>query len=211
MLGLLSLPEVFGYGECDSFTPVEIPLHAAAGSSTTVGEIRVDRYWTFHEGGGCEGLQVGVYMSGVPEPQELPVREYSYGAPAAIVTGRDGSWFRVRLANGVAWIRPSDSAEYHPLEQLLEAGLTYFTDEWDGDLFVAPGGAREAERDAPLPVSGVRVTGFRRQRGRLWASVEVLTHSPCDTLDEPRVVRRGWLPVHSSTGESVIWFFSRGC
>lgn len=211
VLGLLALPEVFGYGECDSFTPAEIPLHAAAGSNRTVGTIRVARYWTFHEGGGCEGLQVGVYMDGRDEAEELPVREYTYGAPAAIVTGREGRWFRVRLASGAAWIRPSDSADYHPLEELLEDALTYFTEEWDGELFAAPAGARQAERDAPLPTGGVRVTGFRRQGGRLWASVEVLSHSPCDAPDEPRIIRRGWLPLHSGTGESVIWFFSRGC
>ena len=64
VIGLLSLPEVFGDFPCDEFAPEEITLYRAPDSNETVGWIRVETYWTFHAIGGCEGLRVSVYRPG---------------------------------------------------------------------------------------------------------------------------------------------------
>jgi hypothetical protein len=45
VIGLLSLPEVFGTGACDRFVPDEIPLHTAP-DGPIVGFIRIDTPWT---------------------------------------------------------------------------------------------------------------------------------------------------------------------
>jgi hypothetical protein len=59
--------------------------------------------------------------------------------------------------------------------------------------------------------SGVRVAGFRRVDDTLWVDVEVLSHSPCRSGDQPTVTARGWIAAHDSSGAPTIWFSSRGC
>jgi hypothetical protein len=210
LLGLLALPEVFGAGACDKFTPAEIPLYAAPDSGTIVGSIRVDQYWTFHDVGGCEGLTVNVHRSDGRGVRELPVEEHAYEDPGAVVLEQRGRWFKVRLADGAAWLHASPRAEYLSLERLLEDGLTYLTDHWDGRLAKAPD-TPSLEVPGPKAERAVRVIGFQDHRGQLWVDVAVLSHSPCTSSEEPRVDARGWLPAHAVSGEPTIWFYSRGC
>lgn len=212
ILGLLALPELFGASVCDRFTPQELTLHAAPNPKDTTGSVRVDDYWTFSDAMSCEGrLSVNVHLADGSDSTELPTREFDYERPGAIVIGHQDTWFRIRLADGSAWLRASDHAEFHPLEKLLEEGLTYFTEEWDGHLYAAPGGARQVTSRAPVSASGLRVTGSRWLNGRLWLQVSVLSHAECDSPTEPRVVRQGWVPAHARSGEPAVWFYSRGC
>src|SRR5687767_14007031 len=96
VIGLLSMPESFGSGPCDKFTPAQIPLYSSPDSRQVVGTIRVDQYWTFHSVGGCEGLKVSVHQAKSGQVSELPTREYEYEAPAAIVLQRRAPWFKER-------------------------------------------------------------------------------------------------------------------
>jgi hypothetical protein len=210
LVGLLTLPEVFGAGACDKFTPAEIPLYAAPDSGTLVGSIRVDQYWTFHDVGGCEGLTVNVHRSDRRGVRELPVKEHAYEDPGAVVLEQRGRWFKVRLADGAAWLHASPRAEYLSLERLLEDGLTYLTDHWDGRLAKAPDTA-SVEIAGPRAERSVRVIGFQEHRGQRWVEVAVLSDSPCTSNEKPRVAARGWLPAHALSGEPTIWFYSRGC
>jgi hypothetical protein len=211
VIGLLSLPEVFGTGPCERFTPREIALHAAPGSRK-VGAIRVDTPWTFAANGGCEGLLVRVHMTTPDVAHDLPTREYAYEAPGAIVLQRRERWFKVRLSGGAAWLRASDQAEYFPLERLLIKSLTYVTEAFEGRLAPSPGAApADEDRAAVAPGTSVQVTELRQVGDRLWVHVEVLSHSPCESPENPSVVQREWLPAHASTGEPTVWFYSRGC
>jgi hypothetical protein len=210
--GLLALPEVFGAGACDRFTPEIITLYAAPDSRQVVGSIRVDTYWTFHERGGCEGLVVNVHRAGAGRVGEFPTREYEYEAPAAIVLEQRGRWFRVRLPDGAAWLRASQRDEFLPLERLLPDRLTYLTSAWDGRLAALPGAVMTpVERSRPGADVHVRLVELRRVGDDLWVHVEVLSHSGCESAEEPGVTARGWLPAHAPSGEPTIWFFSRGC
>ncbi|HXV64986.1 MAG TPA: hypothetical protein VEK15_30100 [Vicinamibacteria bacterium] len=217
VIGLLSLPEVFGDFPCDEFTPEEITLYRAPDSNETVGWIRVETYWTFHAIGGCEGLKVSVYRPGTGGVAELPTKEYDYEAPAAIVLQEHGRWFQLLVDNGAAWIRASERDEFFPLERLLEDRLTYLTSAWDGRLAPSPGAeTREAEREPHADESNgaepnVRVLGFRRVGEELWVDVEVMSHSFCEGAEEPKVTASGWIPAHAASGELTIWFYSRGC
>ena len=212
ILGLLALPELFGASVCDRFTPQELTLHRAPNAKDTAGTVRVDDYWTFSDEMSCEGrLSVNVHLADGSDSTELPTREFDYERPGAIVLERQNTWFRIRLAEGSAWLQAPELAEFHPLEKLLEDGLTYFTEEWDGHLYDSPGGARQQTARAPVSASGLEVTGSRWLNGRLGREVSVLSHSQCDSPTEPRVVRQGWVPAHSRSGEPAVWFFSRGC
>src|SRR4030095_11841587 len=72
VVGLLALPEVFGNGPCDRFTPLDVPLYSSPESARIVGVIRVDEGWTASSNGGCEGLRVGVHMKGTPASPPVP-------------------------------------------------------------------------------------------------------------------------------------------
>ena len=204
-MGLLTLPEVFGDGPCHQFSPEEVPLFAEMGSEQSIGVIRVDRHWTFPESGGCEGLAVKVHRGA--RVSALPTEESDYEAPAAIVLEERKKWFKVRLADGAAWVRASEKNIYYSLEALLLSGLTYITE--GGQLFSRPGGADAvAMAESGDPVRVAEVVGMD---DRLWLHVQVLSHSPCESADEPRVLSQGWMPAHGLSGRPTAWFRSRGC
>ena len=119
VLGLLTLPEVFGNGACDRFSPQEVALRTSPGGAP-VGVIRVARNWYHAPIGGCEGLEVAVRLRNGAREQPLPAEEYEYEAPAAIVLERRSRWFRLRLETGSAWVLASSRDVFHPLEQLYE-------------------------------------------------------------------------------------------
>ena len=211
VIGLLALPEVFGTGACDKFTPEPLRLFATPDATTPVGVIRVNEYWTFHDDGGCAGLTIGVRRPGEQEVRPLPSEEYGYEEPGAVVLARRGSWFKLRLADGAAWLRASAKAEFYPLERLYVDHLTYLTGEWSGRLASAAGGVSRAARTPAAAEPEVRVLRSQRVGGQLWFYVEVLSHSGCGSSDEPSVTEQGWVPAHSESGERSIWFHSRGC
>ena len=210
VVGLLALPQVFGNGPCDRFTPQDVPLYDAPDSARIVGVIRVDEGWTVSSNGGCEGLRVGVHMTGSAASVPLPAKEYGYEEPGAVVLARRDGWFLIRLATGSAWVRSSSRDTFHPLERLLLDGLTYLTEAWDGRLAPSAGGAgRPAGVGAKNSQPTVRVIRSRQLRGEFWFELEVIS-SPCEDPDV-KALDRGWVPGNSMCGEPVIWFYSRGC
>lgn len=208
IVGLLSLPEVFGDGPCEKFTPEAITLYATPESRRVVGSIRVDRNWKLPE---CEGLTVNVHRSGIQPIREFPTREYAYEAQAAIVLQQRGRWFKVRLGDGAAWLRASGRDEYFPLERLITDGLTYLTPASDGRLRSSAGATPTADGERVASGRPVRVRGFRRLEDQLWVHVDVLSHSICESAAAPTVTAQGWMPAHAASGEPMIWFYSRGC
>ena len=212
VLGLLTLPEVFGNGACDRFSPREVRLHAMPGGAA-VGLVHVVRNWTFQGNGGCEGLEVAVRMQGAAEERPLPTQEYEYEAPAAIVLEQRGRWFRLRLATGSAWALASDQDVFRSLEKLYQNALTYLTPDWSRQVSAAPGARGRAARiPAGMAEPSVQVISSQRSGGQLWFQIEVMSHSGCeDIIKEPKAIDRGWVPAHSPSGQPSIWFFSRGC
>jgi hypothetical protein len=212
VLGLLALPAVFGNGACDRFSPEDVTLYATPNLDEPVGAVHVVENWTFHDDGGCAGLVVTVRLSASTGVHPLPTREYAYEEPGALVVDRRGSWFKVRLAEGAAWVQASARDKFYPLEDLLENGLTYLTGDWDGQLRGRPGAAaRSARTPSGTGEPSVKVLKSLRVDGELWFDVQVMSHSPCDAAAEPNVVDRGWVPAHAPSGEPSIWFYSRGC
>jgi hypothetical protein len=70
---------------------------------------------------------------------------------------------------------------------------------------------RLADRAWGPEVRAARAVEFRQVGDRLWIEVEVLSHSICESTEEPTVTARGWIPAHAESGAANIWFFSRGC
>jgi hypothetical protein len=206
VIGLLKLPEVFGDEPGEPFLASEVKLFATAGSRRAIGSIRADKYWRMDGGVRYEYTRATVHLAA--GTNALPTREHDYEAAAAIVLEQRGRWFRVRLSSGTAWLPASARAEFLPLERLLESELAYVTEESDGRLAMFPGEGGEIRVEKNTTV---RVLKSRWCGGRHWVYVEALSHPFCESSDKPRVLARGWMPAHGSSGEPSIWFPSRGC
>ena len=210
VIGLLSLPDVFGAGPCERFVSRAVALYAAPDPQRQIGSIQVDRHWTFPQAGGCEGLEVGVHLTNPLRHSTLPTEEYDYEAPGAVVLETRGEWFKVRLRDGTAWLRASGKSEFFPLQRLLANYPTHLTEAFDGRLAASPGGALSTRSDS-LAGRSVNVGESREVGGRLWIQIEVVSWSLCESEEKPIVLARGWLPAHAPSGKASVWFSSRGC
>jgi hypothetical protein len=209
IIGLVSIPEVFGAGPCAAFEPQEVALHAAPADGKAIAFIRVDRNWSFAPHGGCEGLKVSVHRGATRE--DLPTREFDYEAPGAIALERRDGWIKIQLHNGVAWFKPSQVDRFMPLSDLYDefVGVTAINKTFTARLVSTPGLLSGPILPRVAPEQPVRVAEVRDE----WVKVEVLNNSVCTAADHgpPEVIATGWLPLHDANGEPSIWFSSRGC
>jgi hypothetical protein len=208
VIGLLTLPEVFGSEVCSPFKPESVALHVEP-NGRRLGSIEVDQYWSFAPHGGCEGLEVRVHTGSARS--ELPTREHGYEEPAAIVLAQQGRWLKIRLADGAAWVNPTPRDQFKPLAALFDQAQTSITEHFSGRLRTTPGGSMIGDRFTQNQT--VKVLEVREAGGAQWLNVEVLDYSPCTvpTGKEPQVIVRGWMPAHAESGEPTVWFSSRGC
>jgi hypothetical protein len=209
VLGLLSLPEVFGPRLCSPFEPGQVPLHAAPNDGKAFAFVRVDRNWSFAPHGGCDGLEVSVHQG--EQRRELPTLEYDYEMPGAIVVEYRDGWFKVKLHERSAWLKASLASRFMPLTELYEefAGVTTIAQSFSGRLSSAPSTAPGPIMPGVAGGQAVRVIESRDA----WVHVEVLSNSACTAANDgpPEVVATGWLPLHDREGEPTVWFSSRGC
>lgn len=136
IIGLLTLPEVLGEGPCDHFSPEDITLYSGMDKKLISGAIRVDKFWTFPDIGGCEGLTVNTHVRG--EVHELLTKEYKYEASAAIVLETQNDWFKLKTASGSAWIQGTKKGEYFSLEHLLKNKMAYIKSQSGIKVFREP-------------------------------------------------------------------------
>jgi hypothetical protein len=213
VIGLLSLPQVFGGTMCAPFEPNDVPLHSTPNDGTAFAFVHVDKNWSFAPHGGCEGLEVSVHRGA--EHDELPTREYDYDMPGAIVLEQRSGWFRVRLREGSGWIKASITDRFMPIAELFEefVGVTSITGSFTGQLLSEPGGRAAATAPKVGPLQSVQVLELREAGGRSFVKVDVMSHSLCVAGDKgpPEVVATGWLPLHAPSGDPTVWFSSRGC
>jgi hypothetical protein len=209
VLGLLSLPEVFGARACAPFEPSPIGLHAAPNDGAAIAIIRVDQNWSFAPHGGCEGLEVSVHQGN--QSHELPTREYDYEMPGAIVVEHRDGWFKVKLHERSAWLKASPVDHFMPIAELYEefVGVTAINQSFTGRLSSTPSATTGPIMPRVVPSQPVRVVEIRGE----WVRVEVLSNSACTAANDgpPEVVATGWLPLHDREGDPTVWFSSRGC
>ena len=209
VIGLLSLPQVFGARLCAPFEPEQIALHASPNDGLPIASIRVDTNWSFAPHGGCEGLEVNVHVG--EQRHMLPTLEYDYEMPGAIVLEHRDGWFKIRSGARAAWIKASLSSRFMPLAELYEefVGVTSIARSFTGRLSSTPSAAPGPIMPRVVAGQSVRVIESRGS----WIQVEVLSNSACTAADDgpPEVVATGWLPLHDSEGEPTVWFSSRGC
>jgi hypothetical protein len=120
VIGLLTLPQVFGAEPCVPFTPRPIPLFASPNESKPVAHIRVDKDWTFHEDGDCTPVDVRTYQPDRPAIA-LPTRAYDGERRAALVVDRRGEWFCIQTGIGPLWLRGSRDNRFFELAKSAPA------------------------------------------------------------------------------------------
>ncbi|MEO7156266.1 MAG: hypothetical protein ABI039_01815 [Vicinamibacterales bacterium] len=186
VLGLLSLPEVFGARVCAPFEPGEVALYAAPHDDQAVAFIRVDQNWSFAPHGGCEGLEVSIHRG--EHHEELPRLEYDYEMPGAIVVDRREGWFEIRLKDKPAWVKASSVNRFMPLADLYEefVGVTAISQDFTGRLLGEPGVLTGPIMPRVSPSQSVRVIELREARGQQWVNVDVLNHSACTAASDAR-------------------------
>ena len=209
VLGLLTLPGVYGESPCQRITPGEVALYAAPQASARIGRIEVLQGWTMQSEGGCSGRRVAVRFDSQPDAVlDLPSRELDYEKPAALVLEAHAPWFRLQMPNGSAWVLAGPQDRYQSLADLLRDGLSYVAVPdaigWD-----QPQGRvldRRWARGTPVTLRETRFVGEQ-----LWLHVDLLSHSVCESPEPAHVLVSVWMPAHTESGEPVIWFHSRGC
>lgn len=217
VIGLLSLPSLFGNGPCDKFEARPLPFFETVDSAAPIGEIRVDAPWTFPDAGGCEGLRVGIHGDGEWAGGEFATMEFAYEAQGAIVLARRGGRYRIELddSGGAAWVEPAAGMQFYAIEALVSENLAYLgTGGWSGRICGRPGETATCRTINPGSESNPAVTvlGHRRVGGELWFEIKLPVEEGCSdpAPDVPRV--QGWVSAYEDgSDEPVIWFYSRGC
>jgi hypothetical protein len=215
VIGLLKIPEVFGNGSCDTFTPVAIAVFAAPGAAHPVGTIEAEDRRAGAGTSKCTGaVDVRVRKtagSAVREP--LPTDEFSYDERGAIVLAERNDWYRVRLSDGSAWLRPPPAASFHTLDKLYAHARTHFTEHWDGRLAQSPGGAlSRVALDVPHSTNNGQDLNVLRStwiKNELWYYVAIISEICGHKNVAP--LQRGWVPAYTKSGQNTIWFYARGC
>ena len=200
-------------------TLVEIPVgpgenaedirkrHPGIGMGSVSGRDGVIRLLYYHHGREVEAR--------ARPDRQAPVVERFINDHARLLRGRDGTsplpvfvfdrvpgWFQVaRRREG---LRPWQLEERLWIEDAGAWEFQVVTDQSEREELASASWGPD--------YSDVRVLGFRLIEGRLWVEVEPISHSICEPYDEqPQVLGRGWMPVHSASGEPMLWFASRGC
>lgn len=211
LMGLLTLPQIYGNSPEQKYTPRDVPLYAAPQASAPIAHLRVKKIVRY----GGDAFTVRIYDVGGSErggPDDdsggIPNEEYEYEQPAAIVLEKKGDWHRIRLNDGSGWVRAEPENRFLSLEELL--GKAPYIQTWDGFIWDAQGGTA---RPLPLARDGidVRILAKRIRDGRLWFQIEIPEKTSCD--DAPTGVKKttGWVPAYAKDGKPTLWFMARGC
>ena len=216
--GLLALPEIFGEEPCQLLETKKLDLYATA--SKVRGPIAtIERLKPAARPGdqGCYEVSVVVRRLADGSAERLPTDDSGYEEVRAVVYEQRENWFRIMIPHGSAWIERTDSDGYFSYPEQLsgEAFLNYLRPGWDGKIWKNPGVGTAEPAPAAWQSHGkdeipVRVLSTEIVKGEEWVRV-VFENESCGTSlgNLPRL--EGWLPAYRSSGNTSIWFYSRGC
>jgi len=211
LIGLLDLPDIV-QGGCGA-APKRATARAFSTASlngVTVGTI----YWREVADTFC-GLMID-RTGGITE--ELPTLESGYEIPAAIVYERRGTWFRIRLKTGSAWVQHTSKEDFFSYPEVLGENLAHTLQSWDGTLRATPGTSGKV---TPLPSGwkalldrqlSVDYLGSQRVGNDLWLHIRLAVKGGCDhTYEGVTADVDGWIPAYRPDRSPAVWFASRGC
>ena len=210
LIGLLDLDDIVqgGCGPAPSRATARL-FAAASEKSPSIGTV----YW--HE---VPNVECALMIERAGGAKELvPTLESGYEIPAAIVFERRGAWFRIRLANGSAWIRRDDAHNFLPYPDSVRKRLSYVSYEWDGILRETP---RASGKVVPLTAGwkellhrapSIKILDQRRIGSEIWLHIELITEEVCGNRLEGLMPVIGWIPAYRPNRAPSVWYSSRGC
>ncbi|MFC1567512.1 hypothetical protein ACFL3R_01575, partial [Thermodesulfobacteriota bacterium] len=141
--------------------------------------------------------------------ESVETKEFDYEAPAAVVYKIVDGWVLIHitdsLKNGFGWVSPHERGSFHPLVDLLNSGLCYLEEDWDGVLYESTNTLKGIKR---IRVDGERrdinIVRSKEHQGVLWLEVELLGPGRCKG-ENPEVLVKGWIPAHKKDGKTNIW------
>jgi hypothetical protein len=212
--GLLNLPEVTG-GGCGPDEPGSVALYEAQSTAgVPIGSIQLRVTDRQPGGGSCGSATVVVRRAAGNAEEQLPTDESGYEIPAAVVYQQSGLWFRIALQRGSAWVKRESLEDFQPYPELTrDSG--YLRDDWDGRLWRTPA----AGASARVPPAWTKYLGrsiaidildVRRLENATWVRVRLRTET-CGETKTDVTPATGWIPAYRSSGQTGIWFYSRGC
>jgi hypothetical protein len=210
LIGILDLPDIVAYGCGAAPNRATAPAFATPSENgRRVGTI----YW--HEVRDVECQLMIEKTGGVKEG--VPTLESGYEIPAAIVFERRSQWFRIRLKDGSAWIRRSDTTDFLAYPDVLRENLASTLQTWDGTLRATPG---SSGRVVPLSAGwnalldrmlSIEYLGSRTVGNDLWLHIRLAAKGACDQVYEGVMDVEGWIPAYHTDRTPMAWFASRGC
>ncbi|MEM1182862.1 MAG: SH3 domain-containing protein [Acidobacteriota bacterium] len=163
----------------------------------------------------------GATAAWIAHSDQLVSRHLNRETRAAVVRERRGDWIRLVTKNGEeGWVSIKDPESYRSLEWLSKWRQMTVTEDWDGLLYGAPELTAERRRMSPIwreylvnysQAVDIEVKETRWIGPILWLHVEVMSASACQGPGYPEVMAEGWIPAHSSEGESAVWFRPTNC
>jgi hypothetical protein len=169
-----------------------------------------------NDGAACGGAQMTVRQIRDALQEELPTDETEYEVRALVVYERSGPWYRIAMQRASGWIRHEGVDDFKPYPEWLKDKLSYVRARWDGMLWRTPGtgpGARIPKGWTPYLSDNVpaEVLAVRRVRNVSWIQIRLRTEDICAEPLEGVTSTSGWMPAYRETGETSVWFYSRGC
>ena len=215
--GILEAPEIFGDYPCDRYEPQPVTVYAGPSpDSTAMGTLEVLRPWYLNESSPCEAIQIGFQQDATSEPEPIVFREHGYEEAGLIVVERRDDWFGIELSSGTGWIQASSPERFHSYVELVTESLAYVNRGWPGLLWPTPGVGtpreiREAWRSYTARELTIDVLEGHLVDEELWFRIKIDPESACGELPEDLPTDEGWVPGYRTSGENLIWFYSRGC
>ena len=195
MIGLLELPSIFGVADPNGppgstlpFNKKPIKIYSAPSINAAVIKLLESR-------------------------DDLALKEHGYEVFSVVTYQQKEGWYFIGIKKNTlnkGWISPKDAGKFRPYDELIVTGLTYLTNEWDGIIRKIPAINSSSESLIKLSARHVRIIATKKVNNKLWLHIELLNPGWC-TLEEPKVINKGWIPAFSSKGHPNVWFYSRGC
>ncbi len=195
MIGLLEIPSIFGIADPNGppgsvlpFTKKSIKIYSAPTINSKIIKL-------------------------IERQDDLELKEHGYEVFSVITYQQKEGWYLIGLKNNKlnkGWVSPKDAKKFRPYKELIVDSLTYLTNEWDGIIRETPKINSNSESSRELSTRDVRIIETQKVNNKLWLKIELLNHGWC-TLEDPKVIKKGWIPAFSSKGHPNVWFYSRGC
>jgi hypothetical protein len=162
-------------------------------------------------------------VANIRNRKQLASAEHDYEQASAeaygVAYGREGGvWYKLKYQSSpgtwhFGWMKAAIDNRLHLVEQLLGKYMSYMTDEWDGRVHDGPDTSAPA-RTVPKSWDGshasAKLISMWGQGTGVWYLVAIMRGGACSGTPA-EIVSTGWVPARTESGQSPIWYYSRGC